>query len=248
MKKVKILIVILSLCVLCCGSYYASDESGTTVPPNAITSITVDKEAVSTSPAPDNNTTLTPDGNVSLIDDILQSDSFASVEETDTLENMQFITIQTRSGNYFYLVIDRSGNTENVYFLNLVDESDLLALLDEAGIDPPTPVCICSDLCVLGSINTQCEVCTADKSSCIGKEPEPHTSPVIEPDVKPESRSTAGIVIVIILILAIGGGGAFYICKNRGHRNNSGKNAVLDDYDDEYMEFDAYEQEEENKK
>ncbi|MCD8034841.1 MAG: DUF4366 domain-containing protein, partial [Alistipes sp.] len=65
---------------------------------------------------------LTPDGNLTLVDDI----------GSTTEAGQQFITLQSKDGNTFYLIIDRDDDgDENVYFLNLVDEADLLALMDE---------------------------------------------------------------------------------------------------------------------
>ena len=65
-------------------------------------------------------------GNGQLVDDI--SDD----------ETKQFLTIQTKNGNTFFMVLDRSRNTENVYMLSLIDENDLADFLEEAGQESET--------------------------------------------------------------------------------------------------------------
>ena len=70
---------------------------------------------------PENLPALTPDGNLTLVDDI-----------TSEKTGKQFITVVSKNGNYFYIIIDRDDEGENtVHFLNQVDEADLLNLMDE---------------------------------------------------------------------------------------------------------------------
>ncbi len=83
----------------------------------------------------------TPDGNMTLIDDFLQIE-VPGDEETEQVEK-QFITVQSKNGNTFYIVIDRNGETENVYFLNLVDEADLMALMESEEGETEAPTCSC---------------------------------------------------------------------------------------------------------
>ena len=72
------------------------------------------------------NNALTPDGNLNLIDD------YGSA----TSAGKQFITLTTKNGNYFYLIIDRDDKgAETVHFLNLVDEADLLSLMEEEEVE-----------------------------------------------------------------------------------------------------------------
>ena len=53
----------------------------------------------------------------------------------------EFLTIQTKNGNTFFLVLDRSSNTENVYMLSMIDENDLAEFMDEPqAVDTPQVV------------------------------------------------------------------------------------------------------------
>ena len=218
------------------GGYYASNENTTETPPDSIDSIVVGTENVQLPEGGGTGTgdALTPDGNLTLIDDILQAEAFVS-DETERAEK-QFITVQSKNGNYFYLVIDRAGDTENVYFLNLVDEADLMALMEDGNTEKPVASCSCTDKCVVGSINTSCEVCRTNMSECTGKEavvdtePEPDTD---EPDGKEpaDTKTTNSGLLIVVFLVAAGAGGAIYWFKFRNKEpKNKGSND-LDDYD-----------------
>ena len=74
---------------------------------------------------------LTPEGNLTLVDDYHTDYSDGS--------GQQFITLVSKSGATFYLVIDRNAKgQQTVHFMNLVDEADLLALMEEEQADAYT--------------------------------------------------------------------------------------------------------------
>ena len=74
---------------------------------------------------------LTPEGNLTLVDDYHTDYSDGS--------GQQFITLVSKSGNTFYLVIDRNAKgQQTVHFMNLVDEADLLSLMEEDAADAYT--------------------------------------------------------------------------------------------------------------
>ena len=155
----------------------------------------------------------------------------------DKYSNKQFITVETRNGETFYLVIDydkpldEDGERYETYFLNLVDEADLLALIDG---DKTTPVCSCTTKCEAGAVNTSCEVCKTNMTECTGKEKVvekvPDTTPEPEIEPEPEKKSSGGAVAILLLLL-LGGGGALYWFKFRKKKPDAKGPVDLDDYD-----------------
>ena len=171
----------------------------------------------------------TPDGNLTLIDDFLQIEAPAT-EDSVRIEK-QFITVQSKNGNTFYIVIDRNGDNENVYFLNLVDEADLMALMEDENGETAAPTCSCTDKCAIGAINTSCEICRSNMSECAGKETvieaQP-TEPAKEPDAE---KKSANFLLIIIFLIAGAAGGAVYWFKFRKPKTKTSGNSDLDDYD-----------------
>ena len=178
---------------------------------------------------------LTPDGNLTLIDDIGSS----------TKAGKQFITLESKNGNVFYMIIDRDDEgEETVHFLNQVDEADLMAL---TGEEETPATCSCTKKCVAGTVNTSCPVCAVNMTECVGKEakPEVPAEPTESAAEEPEKKSGVGGILVVLLIVALGGGAAFYIFKQKKAKPQTKGSADLDDYDygedeDEY-EFEPYE-------
>ena len=179
---------------------------------------------------------LTPDGNLTLIDDI----------GSTTAAGKQFITVETKNGNVFYLIIDRDDKgEETVHFLNQVDEADLLALMEdgETAAANTAIVCTCTDKCVPGAVDTSCPVCKNNMSECTGKEAVADTEP--EPDVPEESvdekKSGAGALLAVLLILAAGGGAAAYFLVLKPKKGKKVP-SDLDDFDledeEEYLSED----------
>ena len=153
--------------------------------------------------------------------------------------------INPMRNNTFYIVIDYDApiNEEEeqyqTYFLNMVDESDLLALMDEDSVAALT-TCTCTDKCEAGRVNTSCPVCKTNMSECTGTAPEPE-APAEEPepvvDEKPQKNSNMGMIIVIIAVAGIGGAGYYYIKFVRGKKQ---KDEDMDFFDDEGYEEEPY--------
>ena len=169
---------------------------------------------------------LTPDGNATLVDD------FGG--------NKQLITVTTKNGNYFYILIDRDDEGENtVHFLNQVDDADLSALLEDGETEETPAVCTCTEKCEAGAVNINCPVCSTDRTQCAGVEAEPEPEEPEEPQ-KEESGGSMGLLL-IVLVLAGAGGAAFYYFKVLKPKKDAAKGSDdLSNYD-----FDDYDEDEE---
>jgi len=165
---------------------------------------------------------LTPDGNLTLIDDI----------GSTTQSGKQFITLETKSGNVFYLIIDRDDEgKETVHFLNQVDEADLLALMEDGQKGSTASVCTCTTKCKAGAVNTNCPVCKTNMTECTGPEPEPQEPEETEPPQEDKAKSTDMGGLVVFLVVALIGGAALYFFKFRKPKADTKGGDELDEYD-----------------
>ncbi len=161
----------------------------------------------------------TPDGNLTLVDDL------GGVTKT----GKQFITLVTKNGNYFYLIIDRDdeGN-ETVHFLNQVDEADLLSLMDEEEA---------------AQYQTQEE----PEETPIPETPEPEEeSPETEDvNMEAETKKSVNLLPVALLSLALLGGGVAYgWMKLKGKKKEQAKPDPDADYEEDLDEYDFPEDDE----
>ena len=147
---------------------------------------------------------LTPDGNMSLIDNV----------KGDAAKDKEFIIVKSRSGNYFYIVIDHAAQGENtVHFLNQVDEKDLLSIIDEKD-----------------RLSAKPELPKQEQPKQETENP--------KPEEKPEKKNPAGMIALsLILILGLAGG-AFYYFKFLKPKQNVKGTTDLDEFDFEDYEDD----------
>lgn len=135
----------------------------------------------------EDNRTLTPKGNAQLVDDV--SDN----------ENLQFITVTARDGNVFYFVIDKGAQSENVYFLNTVDESDLEALVEKSD-KKPTATAKPEQ-----TENTaETNLTENDKKNTNSK------TEKSEQSEQKQQKNNSGLFIILALAVAAGIGGYYY--------------------------------------
>lgn len=166
----------------------AKANSEETTPPST-TEIQGTQEETETSK--ENENALTPDGNMTLVDDI----------SSTTDSNKQFITLVTKTGNYFYLIIDRDDKGNNtVHFLNQVDEEDLFSLMQEEDAQA-----------IKDEIEKQKE----------SVEEKTETVTVVEKEEKQDSKMNLNFMpLVVVIGLSVLAGGTFFFVKTKKKKSN----------------------------
>jgi len=167
---------------------YTPDNAGTglvvgeeNIIPALPTDPAPDEDAEATDPTPTNPPqALTPPGNMNLVDDF----------SGELAQDKQFITVVTRNGHFFYIVIDRAAERQNVHFLTLVSEYDLFEILEDEARLRPSPI----------PVEPMPEVVPPTET-----DPDP-----TEPEAEESGGGIGGLLVMLLLVGAIGGGAYYY--------------------------------------
>ena len=158
---------------------------------------------------------LTPEGNLTLVDDYHTDYSDGS--------GQQFITLVSKSGATFYLVIDRNAKgQQTVHFMNLVDEADLLALMEEEDADAYTAE---KEAAEQDKLKAEEEAKKAAEEAAASGEEQPKENKV--------TKIASGFLGVVVLI-ALAAGGIFYAFAKQKQKKQAEKEAL--DPDANYTE------------
>ena len=159
---------------------------------------------------------LTPEGNLTLVDDYHTNYSDGS--------GQQFITLVSKSGATFYLVIDRNAKgQQTVHFMNLVDESDLLALMEEEDADAYTAEKEAAVQAELDRLKAEEEAKKAAEEAATA-----------EPPKENKVAKYAGAFLGVVALIALAAGGGFYFYRQQMQKKKAEKEAL--DPDANYTE------------
>ena len=143
---------------------------------------------------PNKEDALSPNGNMTLVDNV-----------TADSGKTQFLTLTSRDGNFYYLIIDhdKDGN-ENVHFLNQVDERDLMGLMEDKEAkqveeDLEAQEAAAAEKALQNQTQTNAVKTDSDKT------------PVAKENTKKKTVAVIGMVI----LLAAGAAGFFVLKKKK---------------------------------
>ncbi len=140
----------------------------------------------------------TIDGNLTL-DDNLTSD-----------DKKEFYTVHSKNGNEFFIVVDKASNSNNVYFLNAVDETDLLSLVNNY-----------QDIYLTTETTTETTTITTETTT---------TNELVE-NVKSENKEGSVVPVIIIVVAVVGTIGWFKLKRKKSATDDDDE--LNDEYEDE---------------
>ena len=209
-KKLGALLVSAALCVGMASPAFAFEGEAAPVEQPVLPEV-VEEDVVTITD--ETSGALTPEGNLTLVDDYHTDYSDGS--------GQQFITLVSKSGNTFYLVIDRNAKgQQTVHFMNLVDEADLLALMEEEAADAYTAEKEAAAQAELDRLKAEEEAKKAEEEAATAEPPK-------------ENKITmyAGAFLGIVALIALVAGGGFYFYRQQMQKKKAEKEALDPDVD-----------------
>ena len=198
-KKLSALLVSVALCAGMAAPAFAFEGEAAPVEQPVLPEV-VEEDIVTVTD--ETSGALTPEGNLTLADDYHTDYSDGS--------GQQFITLVSKSGNTFYLVIDRnSKGAQTVHFMNLVDEADLLALMEEEDADAYTAEKEAAAKAEQDKLKAEEEAKKAAEEA---------EKAADAPKENKVTKYAAGFLGVVALIALVAGGGVYFFIQQKNKK------------------------------
>lgn len=211
-KKFGALLVSAVLCIGMAAPAFAYEGDTTPVEEPVLPEIVEEEDAVTITG--EETGALTPEGNLTLVDDYYTNYSDGS--------GQQFITMVSKSGATFYLVIDRNAKgQQTVHFMNLVDEGDLLTLMEEEDAEAYNAEKEAAEQAELDKLKAEEEAKKAAEEA---------EKAADAPKENKVTKYAAAFLSVVALIALVAGGG-FYFFIQQKQKKQAEKEAVDPDAD-----------------
>ena len=206
-KKLGALLVSVALCAgMAAPAFAYGGEPVEEAEQPVLTSTTDEEDAVTVTD--EENGALTPEGNLTLVDDYHTNYSDGS--------GQQFITLVSKSGATFYLVIDRNAKgQQTVHFMNLVDEADLLALMEEEAADAYTAEKEAAAQAELDRLKAE------EEAKKVAEE-----AATAEPPKENKVTKYAGAFLGVVALISLAAGGGFYFYRQQMQKKKAEKEAL----------------------
>ena len=213
-KKLGALLVSAALCAgMAAPAFAYGGEPVEEVEQPVLTSTTDEEDVVTVTD--ETSGALTPEGNLTLVDDYHTDYSDGS--------GQQFITLVSKSGNTFYLVIDRNAKgQQTVHFMNLVDESDLLALMEDEDADAYTAEKEAAAQAELERKQAEEDAKKAEEEAAASGTEQPKENKITK---------YAATFLGVIALVALAAGSGFYVFMKQKQKKQAEKEALDPDAD-----------------